>query len=579
MSPTRLLPALALLAVALAPAAAQAAHQHDLQLDKQEIFQEVASGGGVITARASCNSGYRVIQGSIRVDTVPGGPLTNVRVRTSAPDSASDRTWFYELVNVTRSGNQAAQIKLMISCIRPSTSGGSGSQHSISFAERFDDALTIAANREFGSGASLDCSGTGSYESPGYIPAGAGWVFDPVAGYRQLIGVQPTVAQASGGSGGYYLSDTQNFNLGGNTSLATYTLYANVRCLKHLTGSAFENNVGHQHYLDATVQIVNKQVSRTSGDSSYWYQSVSCPSSYYAIAPTWSISGASNSNGLRLVGIGYQGDQDVFRFVNPNGDAGFVSVGVICLGQKTSYTGSASPGAGPGPQKLLMSEETYPATIFAGDTLTANRGCAGKTDIVTAGGIGGPDASDVRVVRSGGGSKATRWRFVLRNTGSGAAHIKLYVKCLSPWAGGHTLVIDGLPSQAPDGVQKCEPGQIPIRPSTEGSLTADARYLCLERNTTQRINHNHRLNTKTISSAVGGGATKTLTCAAHYDAIAPRVDAADGARLVRSVPHGRSWTFGFAGSGKSTVTVTCLKTGTTPEVAQPITQQVVEPAS
>jgi hypothetical protein len=569
--------ALALLALALSPAAAQAAHQHDLQFDKQEIFSEVPSGGAVTIARASCNSGYRVLQGSIRVDTVPGGRLADVRVRTSAPEN--DSTWFYELVNTTRAGQQAAQIKLMISCVKPTTSGGSGGQHSIAFNDRFDSALPVAAGREFGSGTSLECSGLAPFESPGSIPAGAGWVFDPDSGYRQLIGLQPTVAQASGGAGGYFLGDNWDFTLGGNTSQVAYTLYANVQCLKHLTGVAFGENSNHQHYLDATVQIVNRQIGQTQGASGYYSQGISCPSSYYAVAPTWNITGASNSRGLRLVGIGYQGDQDVFRFVNPNGDAGFVSFGVICVGTKTSFSNSASPGAGPGPQKLLMSEKSRAATVAPGKTLTTTLGCAGKTDIVTAGGIGGADAADLRVVRSGGGAKQTKWPFVLRNAGGGAAHVKLYVKCLSPWAEGHTLVVDGVPSAAPDGMADCQPGQISIRPSTEGSLSESPVYRCLERTTTQRINHYHRLNTKTINSVVGGGASKTLSCAATYDAIAPQVDAAKGARLVRSVPDGRHWTFGFAGSGKSTVTVTCLKTGTTPEVARPVTQPLEQEPS
>lgn len=570
-----LFPALALLVLALSPAAAHAAHQHDLQLDKQEIFQEVASGGGVITARASCHTGYKVLQGSIRVDTVPGGSLTNVRVRTSAPDSASDRTWFYELVNDTRAGNQAAQIKLMISCIKPSTSGGNGSQHSVGFADRFDDALPVAAARQFESGANLPCSGNGAFASPGYIPAGAGWVFDPTVGYRQLIGVEPTVAQASGGNGGYYLGDSWNFYVGGNASQVAYTLYANVRCLKHLTGSAFGENKNHEHYLDATVQIVSRQIQRTSGSSGYFYQGVSCPSSYYAIAPTWSIGGSSNANGLRLVGVGYQGDQDVFRFVNPNGDSGFVSFGVICLGVKTSFTGSASPGAGPGPQKLLMSEREVSVTVPAKGTLTQTVGCAGKTDIVTAGTVGQTE-QDIRVVRSGGGSKATKWPFVLRNRSAAASQLKLYVKCLSPWAEGHTLVVDGLPSQAPDGVKACEPGQIEIRRSTEGSLTANARYLCLERNTTQRINHTHRLHTKTVTGTVPGDFVKTLSCPRRYQAIAGDVTGAKHARLVSEIPFGRAWTFAFRGRSASKVSITCLKTGTTSEVAQPVTQEVVE---
>ncbi|MCW2989672.1 MAG: Conserved repeat protein [Solirubrobacterales bacterium] len=572
---TRFAPVLALLALASFPAAAQASHQHDLQLDKQEIFAEVPSGGAVTTKRASCSSGYRVIQGSIRVDTVPGGPLTNVRVRASTPDDGDTGTWYYDLVNVTRSGNQAAQIKLMISCIRPTTSGGSGSQHSLSFGEQFRFTQPTAAGREFESSATLDCNGFGPAENPGFIPAGAGWVFDPTASYRQLIGVEPVVAQASGGSPGYFLGQSQNFFLGGNTTQTAYTLSASVRCLRHLTTAAVGEGSSHQHFLNDSVQIVRPQVPRTSGDSGYWSQSVSCPSGYYAIAPTWSIPGSANSNGLRLVGIGYQGDQDVFRFVNPGNDRSFVAVGVICLGTKTSFTNQRSAGAGPGPQQLLMSDRVVRATIGAGKTLRQTVGCAGKTDIVTAGGLGGAGAMNVRVVRSGGGPKATRWPFVLRNTASRATNVNLYVKCLSPWAEGHTLILDGLPSAAPDGVKACQPGEIPIRLSTEGSLTANARFTCLEHLTTQRINHVHRLHVRTLNGTVRGGFVKTFSCPAHYQAIAGRVTGAKHARLAVSLPGGPSWTFGFAGRAPSKVQVTCLKDSTTSEVPEPVTNQVV----
>ncbi|MFL5843101.1 MAG: hypothetical protein ACJ762_00310 [Solirubrobacteraceae bacterium] len=570
----RIVPAaFVLLALALSPAAAQATHQHDLQFDKQEIFAEVPSGGAVTTLRASCSSGYRVIQGSVRVDTAPGGLLTNVRIRTSTPDNDPAK-WFYELINTTRSGNQAAQVKLMISCVKPTTSGGSGNQHTITFADRFDDALPVAAARQFGSGLNLPCEGNAAAASGGYIPAGAGWVFDPDAGYRQLISVAPTVAQASGGSG-YVLGDSQDFGLGGNTAQVAYTLYANVACLNHLTTAATGEGRSHQHYLDASVQFVNKQL-QFSG--SYYEQGVSCPSGYYAIAPTWSISEASNANGLRLVGIGYQGDQDRFRFVNPNRDTGFVSFGVICVGTKTSSTNTATPGAGPGPQSLLMSERSLNTSIGAGQTLSRSVGCAGKTDIVTAGGLGGPDAGDLRVVTSGGGTRATRWPFVLRNTSSKRARVRLYVKCLSPWAEGHTLVLDGLPAQAPDGVKSCAAGQIPIRPSTEGSLTADARYTCLERLTTQRINHVHRLHVKTLAKTVPADFVKTFSCPRHYQAVAGGVTGARHGTLVTSIPFGRQWTFGIR--GRSTrVSVTCLKESTTSEVPEPLVQQVVAPAA
>jgi hypothetical protein len=417
----------------------------------------------------------------------------------------------------------------------------------------------------------MNCWGTGTSAPSGYIPAGAGWVFDPVAGYQQLIGMQPTVAQAGTK---YVLGDSQNFYLGGNSSQVGYTLYGTTRCVKHLTGFASGEGSNHQHYLDASVQIVRKQLSRTS---SYYDQGVSCPSSYWAIAPTWTIPETSNANGIKLVGVGYQGDQDVFRWVNPNSDAGFVSFGVICISQKTSYTSSPSAGAGPGPQKLLMSQRSKVARIGAGDMLTTSMRCAGKTDIVTAGGIGGDFADDLDVVRSGGGAKLTRWPFVLRNTSNRALQVRLYAKCLSPWAEGHTLVVDGVPSEAPDGTAKCDAGQIPIRPSTEGSLTGATFYRCLEPLTTQRIDHVHRLHAKTIAGSVRGGFVKTFTCPKHYQAVTGGVVGDKHAKLANTFGFQRTWTFAFAGAQRSQVRVTCLKESTTSEVPEPITQEVEQP--
>lgn len=560
---------LALLAVTLTPAVARAAHQHDLQLDKQEIFAEVPSGGAVTSLRASCSSGYRVIQGSVRVDTVPGGSLTSIRIRTSAPDTDPSK-WFYELVNVAPRGSQAAQVKLMISCIKPTTSGGSGSQHSVQFAPRYDTAVTVPAGRTAPTTLDLPCQGPNPFESPGYIPAGTGWVFDPHAGFSQLTGAAPTVAQLATS---YALGDSQNLDLGGSAQQAAYTLYGNVVCLKRLTTAATGEGKSHQHYLDASVQLVTRQVPRTQGSTGYFTQSVSCPSSYYAIAPTFSIPATASANGLRIVGIGYQGDQDPFRLVNPNGDGGFVTLGVICLGVKTSFTNSASPGAGPGPQHLIMRNWTVALQIGRGDVARGTVGCAGKTDIVTAGGLDGRDASAVDVISMGGGGRANRWRYALRNTLSRTARVTLALKCLSPWAEGHTLVVDGLPSAAPDGVTACEPGQIAVHPSTEGAPTgAGARYLCLERNTTNRINHTHQLHTRTVTRRVDG--RTTIACPRSYQAVVPRISLGRRARLVTSAPDGRAWTLRFGGAGRSTVRITCLKDSTTPEVAKPVVQEV-----
>jgi len=289
----------------------------------------------------------------------------------------------------------------------------------------------------------------------------------------------------------------------------------------------------------------------------------------------WWIPDAASANGLRLVGVGYQGDQDVFRFVNPNGNTSTVGVGVICLYTKTSFTTSASPTPGPGPQHLIMSERSARVTVGAQETVSRTLGCKGKTDFVTAGGIGGRLAGNVDVIRSGGGPKATKWPFVLRNPGNGDARVTLFVKCLSPWAEGHALTIDGLPSNAPDGVAKCKAGQIAIRPATEGSLTNDPLFNCLDPVTTQRINHHHRLFAKTVHGVAGGDRPRTLTCAKGYEAIAPSATPDRGARLIRSVPSGRRWTFAFDGDGGK-VAVTCLKGATTPEIADVVGQTIEE---
>lgn len=572
MSAARLIPALTAVAVALAPAAARASHQHDLQLDKQEIFQTVPAGGIVTTARASCSSGYRVLSGSIRVDTVPGGSLTSIRVRTSAPDSTSDSRWFYELVNTAPAGNQDAQIKLMISCIKPTTTGGSGNQHTLTW-NRVDNALSVPAGLATDSSQSIDCDTTTATDPFSYIPSGAGWVFDPDTGYRQLAGLLPSVAQVTT-NGKWFPTGSQHFFLAGDASQAAYTLYATAYCLKHLTDSAFGESSNHQHYLNVSQQTVAAKFGRTTS-SNYYSQSVSCPSGTYAVAPTWYIEPAALATGLRIVGIGYQGDQDVFRVVNPGGSSSFVSFGAICLGTKTSFTNQPTVGAGPGAQKLLFAERSVKATIAPGATLDKTLGCAEKTDFVTAAGLSGSGASRLEVVRSGGGPKPTKWPFVLRNRSGRTAAISLHAKCLSPWAQGHTLVIDALPSQAPDGVSSCPAPAIAIRPSTEGDLVRGARYSCLNRFTTTLVNHHHRLRAQEVAADIRRNGT--LTCAKGSDAIVPRVAAAKGAHLVSSVPSGRRWAFRFeGGAGASHVRVTCLAHGTTPEVAQPVTAPVVE---
>jgi len=565
--------ALALLACMALPAAASAGnHQHDLNFDKQEIFKEVPTGGGITSFYAGCGTDYYVLSGSVRVDSVPGGVLSDLDVRTSAPAGNGSPTapsqWYFEVVNNVRSG-QAAQIKLMISCIKTVTTGGSGSQHTLSFAPRVDGGISVPARIGIDFNTNPACGAAAAADPFAFVPTGAGTVVDPGSAARRLIGIEPDVKQVGNK---WFPTSTMNFHAGAGANDPQVNLYTTLWCLNHKTSFAQDGSSNHQHYLDVSQQIVTTTISRSSGNSPF-RQAVYCPSGTYAIAPTYYIPYAGVQSGIRLVGIGYQGDQDVFSFLNPGGNVSQVDVGVLCMGKKTGdSTGLPSPGAGPGRQKLLTSERAKTISIPAGKTAKTTLGCVTKTDFVTAGTLSGSGAGAVQVVRSGGGADVAKWPFTLRNRGGKSASVTLNVKCLAPWAEGHTLVVAGEPSSAPDGVDSCSAGAVAIRPTTVGS---DHTVMCLSRKTTKRINHYHDLVFASRSGSVAAGKTTTLSCPAGYAALVPKATLGKGAKLAGSTPKGRSWAFAVTGGGAK-VSVTCLRTGTTPEMVVPVKASITQ---
>lgn len=545
-------------------------HQNDLIFDKRENFAEVPAGGAVTKLTANCGADYYVLSGSIRVDVVNGADLSAIDVRRSAAGSnAGDlgpTRWDYEIINNAPAGQRAAQIKLMISCVKKVTAGGDSDQHAIQFERENFFTFPLSANRLTNHVQPLACS---QDESPfSSIPTGVGTTIDASNQARRLIGMNPRVGLVAGI---YYPANVWDYTIGSDATTPGVALTPSLWCMKRLTGSSSERTNVHQHYINTSLQATRFTVPRAASNAPF-SQSVYCPSGQYGVTPTYSIQYSSVKNGLRLIGIGYQGDQMVFKFVNPNGDASPVEGGVLCIGNKTSFDTNPTPGAGPGGQKLLTAVRSKTVHLAARGTASTTMVCASKTDYVAAGGFSGSGA--VTLTRSGGGSDPSKWPFTLRNTSGKPVNVALHVKCLAPWAEGHTLLIEGESTATPNGVDHCsDPKAIAIRPSIVGK---DELVECLSRASTIRINHYHTLITAKRSAVVKSGGTTTLKCPAKFAALVPSVNLADGQRLTQSKPGDGTWTFSTAGAkGATTVSLTCLRKTTTPEDLQPISNGIV----
>lgn len=542
-------------------------HQNDLVFDKREQIAEVPAGGVVTALSANCGTDYYVLSGSIRVDVVNGGQLSDVDVQGSSaggPQNGGGPTgWFFTVVNNAPAGNRAAQIKLMISCIKKTATGGDGDPHAILFDPPQAFGFAFAANRTADFTPRLSCSRD---ETPfASIPTGAGTTLDPSNQWKRLSGMQPTVGLYNGV---YFPGTAWDTTIAGQT-IATPggTLTPSLWCMRSLTGGSSERTNVHAHYIDRNLQTTSFGVPQGNSAAPF-SQAVFCPSGYYGVAPTYKIPSGAVQKGLRLVGIGYQGDQMVFKFVNPNGDASRVDVGVLCVARKTSFDTSPTPGAGPGGQQLLTSERTVTLRVAPNALASRTAVCGEKSDDVVAGGISGAGAA--RLVRSGGGADPAKWPFTVRNTSGKPISVALNVKCLAPWAEGHTLVIEGRNDANADGEDACRrEDDIVIRRTSGGAVS------CLERVSTVRINHYHRLVTTTVRGTVRANRTRTLSCPAGYAALAPKVAVRRGQR-VASTPKGRRWTVGIAGGTKAAdVALTCLRSTTTPEDLVPVTQSVI----
>lgn len=223
---------LAILALALAPASANAGGSHDLSLYKVEKQIDL---GGDTAFDISCNTGDYAVDGMFRIDQVdqdndwPGNILTAVQVYSAAPDAGNPSKYNFQLEN-TAGGD--AQAKLWVTCLGK-TAGGS---HQVSW--------------NIGGRVTTSWSSVGNAVYGGFAPSGSQCASDEIAvspGYEFTSGTGRLVAsRTSLGDPGTALGRNwaMQFALDDPGSSTTWKTY--FRCLQVRSNPA---PGGHRHRI------------------------------------------------------------------------------------------------------------------------------------------------------------------------------------------------------------------------------------------------------------------------------------------------------------------------------------------
>ncbi|MFL5846683.1 MAG: hypothetical protein ACJ762_18530 [Solirubrobacteraceae bacterium] len=493
------------------------------------------------------------ISGSMRV--VSGGDPTKVALASSVPVPDAANSWRFIVINT---GPATANVDLYVVCTGSSVlSNGVGRYahaHALTQGPLTDSDFSGAT----GSADCVTAGGPGSL----YIPTGSGVSWGPeLASVRYpIISSGPTV-DAAGNPQGVWNFTTLTPLAGDDV------MFPAARCLLHTTRSTGVQTptsqgalVNHKHYLDTSLQEHTFSVPQSTAQQSF---TIGCPDNAFVLQSGYTIAQAAATAGLRVVGFEPLGETGTFFLYNPTGAAKDVTVRIICLNRVTGdSTGNPTP-VSTATQRMVFDEHSENVSIAPGSSAHQAVTCDDPDHIVTAGGLSGPDAGRIKVVRSGHGRHPGVWLFELENHGKRSLNVRLHVKCLSRHAGSHTLVI--VPAKEVEGrhgTRSCPKGTTPIRHSGNGGLMTDVVFSCLSLTTAHRPGHHHGLRVLTRSREIRRGKPRraVVTCPEGHEAIVLGADLAGGARLIRSVPRGRRWVFEIDGpaTGHGTVSVTCL---------------------
>ena len=280
------------------------AHDHQWDVQKVEAFQSL-QGGQTGEWSLSCPSGYAMVDGSARTDSVDQGTgaITDVETLTSKSSPADDGTYLFKAHNGT-SGQ--AQMHLFGVCVAERSTSTDGHTHGIQLS------APVTGTDSFGPGrntTTLSCP-AGTYA----VAPGFRWVSGSGSQYR-------SESSADGSSWSF-----------GFDQAAAGQVETSVRCLDERTTT----DAGHSQLLE--LRHVHAYPTVAPGDMGssqpYSDQRVSCGDAEKGIVATYDLPPGVTEHGNTP-----EPKIRDFRILNATGQSQQVHLDLLCLGIRSSSDG------------------------------------------------------------------------------------------------------------------------------------------------------------------------------------------------------------------------------------------------
>jgi len=315
---TLVLPVIAITSAQAAPststATAPTAPSHNVQVDTQEAFAELAAGTTSTVVTAYCSPGYIATDGSLLLDGVdPEGFYSDIVVtaseRVGLGTDASPEGWRVTADNL---GDARAQGKVSVTCLKK-TFGG---EHAHSVASYALGGTQETIWKPAGDFAEVTRSCTAD-EVP-FAP-----VYDAVGDAITILKSYRTTASSESWTWIVDKGDAENVWFG-------------LSCLKSDTTQA----AGVQAATLTSKQTAEKTLS--VGADQRGEDIVTCEDAGRAIVGSYKASDT-----LLFLGKQGRGTAEMFRFYNGDATAAPATMSVTCLGQRTAGEEPPAPPAGP----------------------------------------------------------------------------------------------------------------------------------------------------------------------------------------------------------------------------------------
>ncbi|GEP32565.1 hypothetical protein NSZ01_03330 [Nocardioides szechwanensis] len=268
---------------------------HQLDATKVEAHLSVV-GPSTATQSATCPDGYLATDGTVRIDHVDGGTLSDVSVVSSA--ATPDGTGWAGTLTSTATGQ--VQAKVIVVCLTDHTTATQGHDHALTVSDPLLEFTTW--------------SGPGAETQPLNCPAGEVAI---APSYTDLTGARVTSNEPT--TTGWQFGVTAHGPGGGTFS---------IRCLRSTTANA----AGHHHAL----RLIELEDTLTVDAGSGTESALTCADQAKGIVADYTSMALS-------LGTDPQPKTRLFRFHNPTSEELDAGIGLLCLEVRTGGATTNSP--------------------------------------------------------------------------------------------------------------------------------------------------------------------------------------------------------------------------------------------